>query len=128
MLVEAEDPQYIDERRVEVSRRQLEGLAGSRCGVLKDAQGVSWGGWSNGLLHRGCGGGIVRGSNIANERSFRGPPVPPRISLRAENAAYCTGPAGGERRSPPRLPVRLASVIEADLDDHFEVLPSSIDS
>jgi hypothetical protein len=45
LLVKAEDPQDVDERRVQVARRQLERLVPARRGVGDDPEGVGCGSW-----------------------------------------------------------------------------------
>ena len=39
-LVEAEDPQHVDERWIEMARGQLQGLVGARGGVGDDAERI----------------------------------------------------------------------------------------
>jgi hypothetical protein len=52
LLVKAEDPQDVDERRVQVARRQLERLVAAGRGVGDDPEGVGYGSW----LDVGVGG------------------------------------------------------------------------
>ena len=53
LLVEPEDPQHVDERRVEVARGQLQRLATALVRLGEDAEGVRrHGGSGIGVLHR----------------------------------------------------------------------------
>ncbi len=69
LLVEAEDPQHVDERRIEVARGQVQGLVRACHGVGDDAERVDARRWSRVRVHGAGGPQFVGERAIAASRA-----------------------------------------------------------
>src|SRR5436190_12919073 len=82
-LVEAEDPQHVDERRIEMTRGQVQGFVRSQLGLGNDAERVGAasrrGARIRGATGRVLGGGVAEAYRFAQQISSaarRWPNVP----------------------------------------------------